>query len=122
VFAQWQADLADLARCGNVSVKLGGAGRPQWGFGFDTAPGRPSSQQLAGSWRPYMMSCIELFGPDRCMFESNFPADRVSYDYGAYWNAVKTLTAGMSPAERGALFAGTARRVYRMELSPEAAS
>ena len=49
------------------------------------------------------------------MFESNFPVDEDSYSYAVGWNAFKRLTAGCGPAERQALFEGTATRVYRLD-------
>jgi predicted TIM-barrel fold metal-dependent hydrolase len=72
----------------------------------------PSSEDIAATWGPFLRHCIDLFGPDRCMFESNFPVDRRSTSYVVEWNAYKRLTADLSPGERGALFSGTARRVY----------
>ena len=64
-----------------------------------------------------METGIAAFGVDRCMFESNFPVDKGSCSYGVLWNAFKRLAAGSSDAERAALFAGTARRVYRLDAA-----
>ena len=114
VFDEWRRDMAALAACENVAVKVGGAGRPQWGFGFDADPDKPTSEVLAAAWAPYVLTCVELFGPDRCMLESNFPADRVTCSYPVAWNAMKRITGGLSAAERAYLFGGTARRVYRL--------
>jgi predicted TIM-barrel fold metal-dependent hydrolase len=50
------------------------------------------------------------------MFESDFPPDKLSYGYGVYWNACKRMAVGCSESERQALFAGTAKRVYRLEV------
>jgi L-fuconolactonase len=74
----------------------------------------PSSAELAAAWAPYIEHCVEVFGAGRCLFESNFPVDKGACSYGNLWNAYKRVTAGCSPAERSALFAGTARRVYRL--------
>jgi len=71
---------------------------------------------LAREWRPYIETCIEAFGVARCMFESNYPADRGAGSYRTLWNAFKRLTAGASRDEKAALFSGTAARVYRIEL------
>ena len=71
-------------------------------------------QMLADAFRPWVETCIELFGAVRCMFESNFPVDKGSYTYAAYWNACKRLTAGASADEKADLFRGTAARVYRV--------
>lgn len=114
VFARWSASMRELARCPNVYVKLGGLGMRINGFGFDQAELPPSSDLLAATWRPWMLTCIEAFGPQRCMFESNFPVDKASYSFVNGWNAFKKLTAGFSANEREALFQGTASRVYRL--------
>jgi L-fuconolactonase len=83
-------------------------------FDYGTAPAPPSSEQLAEYWRRYMGTCIELFGADRCMFESNFPVEKVGTGYAVLWNAFKRIAVGASAEEKHALFSGTARRVYRL--------
>ncbi len=115
VFAQWRASIRALAACPNVVVKLGGLAMRLCGFGFHELPHPPGSQMLADAWRPYVETCIEAFGADRCMFESNFPVDQLSCSYGVLWNAFKRLAAGCSDAEKGSLFAGTAVRFYRLD-------
>jgi len=115
VFAAWAADIRVLGACPNVTVKLGGLGMRINGFGFADGDEPPSSAELAAAWAPYIMTCIETFGAERCMFESNFPVDKGSYSYLCCWNAFKRLAAGASAPERQALFSGTARRVYRLE-------
>lgn len=114
VFQGWKRGLDELAACRNVVVKLGGLGMARSGFGWETRPAPPSSAELAEMMRPYYLTVVELFGPDRCMFESNFPVDKISYSYGNVWNAFKRMTQKFSPAERSALFHGTAARVYRL--------
>jgi predicted TIM-barrel fold metal-dependent hydrolase len=114
VFEAWRDAIRDIARCPNVSVKLGGLGMKVMGFGFEEAPHPPGSEQLAQAWRPYLETCIEAFGPDRAMFESNFPVDKQSCSYAVLWNAFKRFAAQYSPAEKHALFVGTAARVYRL--------
>ncbi len=116
VFADWRRRIGELAACPNVHVKLGGMGMKSFGFGFHDAEIAPSSEQLAAAWRPYVETCIEAFGPERAMFESNFPVDKVSYGYGVYWNACKRLAKGMSPSEKADLFHGTSSRFYRLGL------
>jgi predicted TIM-barrel fold metal-dependent hydrolase len=116
VFARWKTSMQALARLPNVYVKLGGLGMRINGFGFEKADRPPASAQLAAAWRPWMETCIEAFGADRCMFESNFPVDKGSFSYATCWNAFKRLTAGASAAERQSLFEGTASRVYRLGL------
>ena len=61
-----------------------------------------------------METCIGLFGAERCLFESNFPVEKMGTGYATLWNAFKRIAAGASAEERRALFAGTARRVYRL--------
>jgi L-fuconolactonase len=115
VFSCWQSHLAELARCPNVFVKLGGLTMSLSGFGWHKRKSPPNSSELAKTMGPYYQACIELFGPQRCMFESNFPIDRVSCSYTVLWNAFKRLTRDYADAERAALFHDTAAKVYRLE-------
>ena len=115
VFAFWSAQLRELAKCPNVVLKLGALGSPRTGFGFETRPMPPSSEEIAQAWRPYVETCIDIFGPQRCIFESNFPPDKVSCSYGVFWNAFKRIAARYSEAEKTALFRETAARIYRLE-------
>jgi L-fuconolactonase len=117
VFAQWRRSLRELAACQNVSVKLGGMGMKLFGFDFADRPRPPDSLALAQAWGPYIMECIDAFGPGRCMFESNFPVDKGTVSYGVIWNAFKRITATLGPAEREALFLRTAARVYAIDLA-----
>lgn len=114
VFETWLSGMRELAQLPNVFVKLGGLGMRINGFDFEKGEVPPSSEQLARTWAPWMEPCIEAFGADRCMFESNFPVDKGSYSYATGWNAFKRLTADASASERQALFEGTATRVYRL--------
>jgi predicted TIM-barrel fold metal-dependent hydrolase len=120
VFADWAAGLRELATCPNVAVKLGGLGMTLLGFDFEEGTAPPSSERLATAWRPYVETCLEAFGADRCMFESNFPVDKAAYSYAVFWNACKRLTQGASAAEKQALFSGSAARFYRLTLPEEA--
>ena len=61
-----------------------------------------------------METLIEAFGPDRCMFESNFPVDKGLCSYVSCWNAFKRIAAGASASEKAALFHDTAARFYRL--------
>lgn len=114
VFALWRDALARLARLPNVVLKFGGLAMPVFGFGWREREAPPDSAQLARAWRPYFEVCLDSFGPQRCMFESNFPVDRTGCTYGSLWNAFKRLAAPLVPDERAALLDGTARRVYRL--------
>jgi L-fuconolactonase len=116
VFAAWRKNILELAACPNVNVKLGGMGMHLFGFDFEKNDMPPSSSDLANAWKPYVETCIEAFGPDRCMFESNFPVDKRSYSYPILWNAFKRLAKDYSDSEKTALFSGTARRIYRLDV------
>jgi predicted TIM-barrel fold metal-dependent hydrolase len=116
VSADWRRAIAELAQCPNTRVKLGGMGMHMFGFGFHKQPLPPSSEQLAAAWRPLVETCIEAFGPQRAMFESNFPVDKRFYDYGVMWNAFKRLAAPYGAEEKAELFFKTAQRTYRLPL------
>ena len=112
VLAEWRRGIASVAASPNVTVKLGGMGMPRMGFDWHTRTTPIGSEELAESMSPWMVYCIEQFGPERCMFESNFPPDKVSFSYNVMYNAFKRLSKGYSDSERAAMFHGTAARVY----------
>jgi predicted TIM-barrel fold metal-dependent hydrolase len=114
VFAEWRRAIRELAPCQNVHVKLGGLGMRLFGFDFHSRDLPPSSEELAAAWHPYIDTCIDAFGPERSMFESNFPVDKGSGSYHAFWNAFKRVARGYTAAEKTALFSGTASRFYRL--------
>lgn len=114
VMQQWKRSMRQIAALPNVWLKLGGLGMPVGGWDFHLHDAPPTSQQLAVAWRPYIEACIDLFGPSRCMFESNFPVDKGMFSYVSLWNAFKRLTEDMAVDERRALFSGTAQKVYRV--------
>jgi len=114
IFAQWKADIAELAACPNVHAKIGGLFMAVNGFDWHKRERPPSSEELAEAGRAYFLHAIESFGPERCMFESNFPVDKLSCSYQVLWNAFKRIAAGVSEAEKAALFHDTAVRVYRL--------
>lgn len=111
---RWRDGMRALSALPNVHVKLGGLGMAMTGFGFEDQPAPPGSEALAAAWRPYIETCIELFGADRCMFESNFPVDKATASYAVVWNAFKRIAASCSVEERHALMHGTASRFYRL--------
>ena len=111
-FERWRTSIRELARCENVVVKLGGLAMSFCGMPAEGPTDSVSSQDLAAMWRPYTDTCIEAFGPDRAMFESNYPVDKWAGSYATVWNALKRLASGASEGEKRALFAGTAARVY----------
>ena len=116
VFAEWSGRIKELAGCPNVHVKLGGLGMRVFGFDVHERPEPPSSETLAGLWRPYIETCIAAFGPERSMFESNFPVDKGMCSYPVMWNAFKRITSTCSAAEKTALYSGAATRAYRLEV------
>jgi predicted TIM-barrel fold metal-dependent hydrolase len=115
VFKTWKTGISELATCPNVTMKLGGMMMRLAAYDYRTEATPPSSAQLATLWRPYMETCIELFGADRCMFESNFPVEKMGVGWAPLWNAFKRIAAGASREETLALFSGTARRAYHLE-------
>ena len=114
VFAQWRGDIAELATCPNVFAKLGGLNMPINGYGWNDRPKPPTSEALLTATRPWYEHAIDVFGVERCMFESNFPVDSISCSYVVLWNAFKRLTADYSAPEKARLFHDTARQVYRI--------
>jgi len=116
IFAGWKASILEIAKCPNVVVKLGGLAMRLLGYDFHERPMPPSSEDLAAAWRPYIETCIEAFGPERCMFESNFPPDKGQCSYQVIFNAFKRIAAQYSEPEKTALFSKTASDFYRLGL------
>jgi predicted TIM-barrel fold metal-dependent hydrolase len=114
VMATWAPAIERLARCPNVYMKLGGIGFSAFGLGWHHRNLPPSSADLAAAWHGATRRCIEAFGPERCMFESNFPVDRTSCSYTVLWNACKRMTDDLAASERRWLFHDTAAEVYRL--------
>ncbi len=116
VFKIWRGQLQQLSKFPNLTVKVGGLGMlyTNWDFHLRAVP--PSSDDLVAAWRPYIETVIELFGPERCMMESNFPVDKQSCGYGVLWNAFKKITKGCSAADKTKLYRDTAARIYRMSI------
>ena len=115
VFDVWKAGMTELAKCPNVSVKLGGVMMRLAAYDYGKRDRPPASEELARLWGPYVNTCVELFGADRCMVESNFPVEKMGIGFAGLFNALKRLTASASADEKAAIFAGTARRVYRLD-------
>jgi hypothetical protein len=111
--------LAPTGYVPDVSVKLGGMLNRGAALNFRELPAPPNSAAWAAAWRPYVETCIELFGAERCNFEGNFPVDKMGTGYATLWNAFKRITAGCSPTEKLVLYSGTANRLYSPRLSGE---
>ena len=116
VIPKWREGIAAVAQCPNIVVKLGGVGQPRYGFDWYARDLPIGSEELAEHLAPLMNYCIEQFGPNRCMFESNFPPDKVSYSHNTLFNAFKRLSQGYSESEQAGLFHDTATRVYRIDV------
>ena len=114
IFETWKRDIAAIAACPNVIAKLGGLAMPDNGFGWDKRDRPATSDELVAAQARYYHHTIECFGPQRCMFESNFPVDRRSLPYASYWNAMKKIAARYSADEQQAMFYGTAQRIYKL--------
>jgi len=111
--AEWAGSIAELAQRPNVRVKLGGMGMDLSGA-IPAETGSGKSEALAEQWRPLVETCIAAFGPERAMFESNFPPDKAAGSYGATWNAFKIIARDCSEDEKDRLFRGTAAETYRI--------
>lgn len=111
---EWRTAMKVLAECPNVVLKAGGLGMRLFGFDVHNQPLPPSSEQLAAAWRPLIEGSIEIFGPKRCMLESNFPVDKGSCSYGNLWNAFKRITAGYSADEKDWLYRRCAAETYKL--------
>jgi predicted TIM-barrel fold metal-dependent hydrolase len=120
-FEKWRLCIDEIARCPNAFMKVGGAqqrvGPWEPPFHMNQRKEPIGSEQLCDLLYPFYIYVIEAFGPDRCMFESNFPVDKECVSYRTLWNAFKRIAAraGLSEAEKTAMFSGTAARVYRLE-------
>lgn len=115
ITSQWKIDMGRLAELENVFLKVGGIGMALYGLGWHKQPAAPTSEQLAAAWGPMLSWCIETFGDERCMFESNFPVDRRSCSYTVLWNTFQRVAAEASASEKANLFHDTASRFYRLE-------
>lgn len=114
IFEQWCIDAAELAKCDNVVAKIGGVLMPVNGFDLHSRDRPATSDEIVALSGRYHRKAIELFGPERCMFESNFPVDKASCSYPVLWNAFKKLGGEYSPDDQDRLFRTTAERVYRL--------
>lgn len=115
IFEQWKLDIAEIAQCENVVVKIGGLAMPDNGFGWHARETPATSDEFVAAQKRYYLHTIECFGPDRCMMESNFPVDKLSISYHVLYNGLKKIIADFSEDEKHAMFYGTAARVYRID-------
>lgn len=115
IYGTWQKDILEISRCKNVVAKIGGLAMPDNGFGWDKADRPPTSDEFVEAQRRYYLHTIECFGPDRCMFESNFPVDKRSISYPVLYNGLKKIVADFSEDEKDQMFYGTAARIYKLD-------
>ena len=113
IYEIWKKDIAAIAQCPNVIAKLGGMAMPDNGFGWDKRATPATSDEFVKAQRKYYLHTIDCFGPERCMFESNFPVDKLSISYHVLWNGMKKIVADFTEDEKHAMFYGNATRVYR---------
>ena len=114
-FRAWRDALALVAALPNTRIKIGGFGLGVFGWRYADAALPPHSETLAEDWRPWVETCLDLFGPNRAMFESNFPVDKGQVSYRALWNAFKRLAAPLSAGERDDLFWRSATCAYGID-------
>lgn len=114
IFAKWKDDITQVAACPNVYAKLGGMAMPDNGYGWNGAVKPPGSDEFVEAQAPWYHHAIKVFGPERCMFESNFPVDRLSISYRTLWNGLKKIAGDYPESTKEALFSRTARRVYKL--------
>ncbi len=112
IFEEWKPGIEALAACPNVVAKLGGLAMPDNGFWSIESEDRPDVDEFLAVQERWYAHALDCFGPDRAMFESNFPVDKFCVDYPVVWEAFERIAARFDPAEQDALFAGTATRVY----------
>ena len=116
VWADWRSSMQAVAAQPNAAAKVGGIGMDfLFGMGWADLPVPPGSEEVATYWSDAVRFCIDTFGPDRCMFESNYPVDRETLTYPVLWNAFQIMADSYSDAEQDDLFSGTATRVYRLD-------
>ena len=114
LFEDWKLVIEKISRFSNVFVKLGGVAMVDMGWGFHNRAEPIGSEEYAELIKPLMIHAIDTFGPDRCMFESNFPVDRVSLGYNVLWNAFKIICSDLEESAITTLFSGTAKSVYQL--------
>jgi L-fuconolactonase len=115
VFAEWRRGIGSVAEQPNVNVHIGGFGAKMLGFGFHKRPVPPTMEDFVAAWKPYLHTCLEAFGPQRCMLTSNFPEDRSSITYRQVWNVFKYLCRDLAADEKTMIFSGTSAKLYKLD-------
>ncbi len=110
----WAANLAELAALPNTVSKLSGI----LGAAVQPDSGQPGAPAAAvARLRQYLEIALELFGPRRLMFGSDWPVCTLSAEYGEVVAVARELVAGLSGSEQAAILSGTASSVYRIPAS-----
>jgi predicted TIM-barrel fold metal-dependent hydrolase len=117
IWQGWREKMAEVAQCPNIVLKVGGFGMERFGSPWSEADRVPGSAVFVDYWREKVDWVIDAFGPERCIFESNFPVDGRIIDYVTLWNALKVLSQPYSPSERTAMLRENAERVYQLTTS-----
>lgn len=117
IFRQWQKDIHRIASCPNVYLKLGGLAMPDNGFGWDTRETPPGSDEFVQAQKKYYLYALEKFGVERCMFESNFPVDRLSISYAVLWNGLKKWWRISAKMRKTNCFIATLKKSIDSEFS-----
>ncbi|WP_299949461.1 amidohydrolase family protein [uncultured Ruegeria sp.] len=100
-FAQWRDDLKRVSNLPNVAIKISGLGQTDWAW-------------TEASLRPYVLEAIEIFGPKRAMFASNFPVDKAYSSFDRLYGAFESITKDFGRDEQQNLFHDTAKNIYRL--------
>jgi predicted TIM-barrel fold metal-dependent hydrolase len=101
-FAEWRDGMARLAAVPSTVVKISGLGMSDHAWTVE-------------SLRPWVLTCIELFGTERSFFGTNWPVDRLFSSYGDVVGAYAEIIAGFSQDEQRALFSGNANRIFSLD-------
>ena len=113
VQAIWKSELQKLAKLENVYLKIGGIGMENYfGTNWVSRTHPPSSDEVVTVWNERILWCIETFGTEKCMFESNYPVDRQTLPYSVIWNTFQKIVQTFTASEKDDLFWVTARSVY----------
>jgi predicted TIM-barrel fold metal-dependent hydrolase len=100
-FESWRRGMQRLSQAPNVACKISGLGMGNFKW-------KPED------FRPWVLTAIEFFGVDRCMFASNFPVDKLFSSYDAIFDTFKMITRDFAPADQRKLFHDNAQRFYRL--------
>ncbi|GBG30576.1 L-rhamnono-gamma-lactonase [Hondaea fermentalgiana] len=115
---EWEKSIEELASIPNVRIKLGGILMSYCGLGFDEKETAPSAQEVADAQYPWMSFIIDKFGVDRCIFESNFPMDRVSVSYENCFASFMLIAKryGCSAEDIDKMFYSNAVETYQLNV------